>query len=63
MRARNYGVRVVYTPHQLAYRGCRPRCKSETGQTLELKLVQEHDTSIKRDPRDPERNPVREVPT
>ena len=61
MRARNYGVRVVYT-HTSSISGVPTPVKSETGQTVELKLVQEHDTSIKRDPRDPERNPVREVP-
>jgi S-DNA-T family DNA segregation ATPase FtsK/SpoIIIE len=61
MRARNYGVRVLYT-HTSSVSGLPTPVKSETGQTLELKLVNEHDTGIKRDPRDPERNPVREVP-
>ena len=61
MRARNYGIRVVYS-HTSSISGLPMPVKTETGQTLELKLISEHDTSIKRDPRDPERNPVREVP-
>ncbi len=61
MRARNYGIRVVYS-HTSTISGLPMPVKTETGQTLELKLISEHDTSIKRDPRDPERNPVREVP-
>jgi type VII secretion protein EccCa/type VII secretion protein EccCb len=61
MRARNYGVRVVYT-HTSSISGIPTAVKSETGQMLELKLVNEHDTSVKRNPADPERNPVREVP-
>jgi S-DNA-T family DNA segregation ATPase FtsK/SpoIIIE len=61
MRARNYGVRVVYT-HTSSISGLPTPVKTETGQTLELKLVNEHDTSVKRNPRDPARNPAREVP-
>ena len=61
MRARNYGVRVVYS-HTSSISGISTPVKSETGQTLELKLVHEHDTSVKRNAADPERNPVREVP-
>ena len=61
MRARNYGVRLVYT-HTSSISGLTTTVKTETGQTLELKLVNEHETTVKRDPRDPERNPVREVP-
>ena len=61
MRARNYGVRVVYT-HTSSISGISTAVKTETGQTLELKLINEHDTSVKRNPADPERNPVREVP-
>lgn len=61
MRARNYGVRVVYS-HTSSISGIPTPVKSETGQILELKLVQEHDTSVRRNPADPERNPVREVP-
>jgi S-DNA-T family DNA segregation ATPase FtsK/SpoIIIE len=61
MRARNYGVRVVYT-HTSSISGLPTPVKTETGQTLELKLVNEHDTTVKRNLRDPERNPVREVP-
>jgi S-DNA-T family DNA segregation ATPase FtsK/SpoIIIE len=61
MRARNYGIRVLYT-HTSTISGLPTGVKTETGQILELKLVQEHDTTVKRDPRDPERNPVREVP-
>ena len=61
MRARNYGMRVVYT-HTSSISGLTTTVKTETGQTLELKLVNEHETTVKRDPRDPERNPVREVP-
>jgi type VII secretion protein EccCb len=61
MRARNYGVRLVYS-HTSSISGISTSVRSETGQILELKLVQEHDTSVKRNPADPERNPVREVP-
>ncbi|MEE6140370.1 type VII secretion protein EccCa [Mycobacterium sp. 050128] len=61
MRARNYGVRVVYT-HTSTLSGISTGIKTETGVTLELKLVQEHDTTVKRDRADPERNPAREVP-
>jgi S-DNA-T family DNA segregation ATPase FtsK/SpoIIIE len=61
MRARNYGVRVLYT-HTSTISGIPTPVKSETGQVLELKLVSEHDTTVKRDPRDPERYPAREVP-
>jgi type VII secretion protein EccCb len=61
MRARNYGVRVVYS-HTSSISGISTSVRSETGQILELKLIQEHDTSVKRNPADPERNPVREVP-
>ena len=60
-RARNYGVRVIVT-HTSSLSGLPSSVKAETGQRLELKLVNEHDTEVKRDPRDPERNPVREVP-
>jgi S-DNA-T family DNA segregation ATPase FtsK/SpoIIIE len=61
MRARNYGIRVLYT-HTSTLSGIPTAVKTETGQTLELKLVNEHDTTVKRDPREPERNPAREVP-
>jgi type VII secretion protein EccCa/type VII secretion protein EccCb len=61
MRARNYGIRVVYT-HTSTIAGLTSTLKSETGQTLELKLVSEHETTVKRDPREPERIPAREVP-
>lgn len=61
MRARNYGVRVVYT-HTSTLSGISTGVKTETGATLELKLVQEHDTTVKRNRADPERNPAREVP-
>ncbi|MDQ2636958.1 MAG: type VII secretion protein EccCa [Actinomycetota bacterium] len=61
MRARNYGIRVLYT-HTSTISGLPTAVKAETSQTLELKLVNEHDTTVKRDPRDPERNPAREVP-
>lgn len=61
MRARNYGIRVVYT-HTSSMSGLLSVVRSETGQILELKLVQDHDTTIKRDPSNMERNPVREVP-
>ncbi|MBE1551841.1 S-DNA-T family DNA segregation ATPase FtsK/SpoIIIE [Mycobacterium sp. OAS707] len=60
-RARNYGVRVIIT-HTSSLSGLQSAVRAETGQRLELKLVNEHDTEVKRDPRDPERNPVREVP-
>ena len=60
-RARNFGVRVIIT-HTSSLSGLQSSVKAETGQRLELKLVNEHDTEVKRDPRDPERNPVREVP-
>jgi type VII secretion protein EccCb len=61
MRTRNYGVRVVYT-HTSSISGLPTPVKTETGQTLELKLVNEHDTTVKRNLRDPARNPAREVP-
>lgn len=61
MRARSYGIRVLYT-HTSTISGLPTAIKTETGQTLELKLVNEHDTTVKRDPREPERNPAREVP-
>ena len=61
MRARNYGIRVVYT-HTSTIAGLQSTLKSETGQTLELKLVSEHETTVRRDPREPERIPAREVP-
>jgi len=61
MRARNYGVRVLYT-HTSTISGLTTAMKTETGHILELKLVNEHDTTIKRDPSEPERNPAREVP-
>lgn len=61
MRARNYGIRVLYT-HTSTISGLATGTKSETGQTLELKLVNQHDSTIKRDPREPERNPAAEVP-
>lgn len=60
-RARNFGVRVLYS-HTSTLSGLQSGVKTETGQILELKLANEHDTTIKRDPRDPERNPAREVP-
>ena len=46
MRARNYGIRVVYS-HTSSISGLPMPVKTETGQTLELKLISEHDTSIK----------------
>ncbi|WP_431241074.1 type VII secretion protein EccCa (plasmid) [Mycolicibacterium aichiense] len=61
MRARSYGIRVLYT-HTSTISGLSTALNSETGQFLELKLVNEHDTKVKRDPREPERNPAREVP-
>jgi type VII secretion protein EccCa/type VII secretion protein EccCb len=60
-RSRNYGIRVVYT-HTSTLSGLTTVLKSETGRVLELKLVSEHETNVKRDPRDPERIPAREVP-
>nr|QGW61044.1 ESX secretion system protein EccC [Mycolicibacterium sp.] len=61
LRARNYGVHVVLT-HTSSLSGLHSSINVEVGQRLELKLVNEHDSGIKRNPADPERNPVREVP-
>ncbi|WP_241777317.1 type VII secretion protein EccCa [Mycobacterium intracellulare] len=61
MRARNEGIRVVLT-HTSAISGVPAQVSAETGQRLELKLIQDHDSGIKRNPRDPGRNPAAEVP-
>lgn len=61
MRKRNYGIRVLYT-HTSTISGLPTAVANETGQILELKLINEHDSKVKRDPREPERNPAREVP-
>ena len=44
MRARSYGIRVLYT-HTSTISGLPTAIKTETGQILELKLVNEHDTT------------------
>ncbi|WP_375489191.1 type VII secretion protein EccCa, partial [uncultured Mycobacterium sp.] len=61
MRARNYGVRVVIT-HTSSLTGLRSAVRTESAQRLELRLVNPLDSEIPRDPRDPQRNPAKEVP-
>lgn len=61
MRARNYGIRVVYT-HTSTVSGLTSSVKAETGQTLELKLVNEHESVVKKNEREMERSPAKEVP-
>ncbi|GAA2424359.1 type VII secretion protein EccCa [Mycolicibacterium llatzerense] len=61
LRSRGYGVQVVIT-HTSSLSGLHSSLKSEIGVRLEMKLSSEHETEIKRNPADPDRNPAREVP-
>lgn len=61
MRARGYGIHVIIT-HTSALSGLHSGVKSEVGVVMEMKLRSEHESEIKRNPADPDRNPQREVP-
>ena len=60
MNARNYGVRVVLSTSSLL--ALKMNIRNATNQVLEMKLVQTHESLVRRDINDPGVKPADEVP-